>query len=171
MKEKVIKSQDKIIEETIQQLANIVGELEFQLGVENYRAEKFADAVSHFKLSAGHKHPGGIFNLALCYEQGFGVKKNLKTAKQLYEIASDLGHAKAMYNLGVYHAHAHEYQKAKKLFKQSAELGNAEANKAMKLLKPELPIIDEYEEFLINNSSANKLGAIEQPNLMRIAVT
>jgi tetratricopeptide (TPR) repeat protein len=174
------KSQDEIIDETIIQLAKIVGEIEFELGVQCYRAGKFEEAVNHFKLSSGHKHAGSIFNLALCYEDGLGVKKNMKTARKLYEIASELGHAKATYNLGVYYANGYggvdkNFKQAKKCFTQAMELGNADAKKAMKLVKPKvkLPVIDEYEEFLYNNNNnINKnLNVMEQPSLVRIAVT
>lgn len=178
------KSQDEVIDETVQQLADIVGELEFQLGCECYRAEQFEAAVEHFRLSSNYKHAGGIFNLATCYEKGLGVRKNLKTAKQLYEIASQLGHAKAMFNMGVFHARglggaARDFSRAKKYFDDAAKHGNRDATEAINLLLPQkkkqqvvLPVIDEYEEFLFNNSNAtSKYGAIENHKMMRIAVT
>lgn len=173
------KSQDEAIDDAVKQLADIVGELEFQLGVESYRAEDFLNAAAHFKLSTNYKHPGGIFNLATCYEKGLGVKKNLKTAKQLYEIASGLGHAKAMYNLGVFHAQGlggttRDFHQAKKYFSEAAKHGNRDAGEAMKLLLPKpiiLPVIEEYDELFFNNNSS-KMSAIENNHkIMRIAVT
>ena len=127
------------IDEAIRSLAFIVGELEFEMGVESFLAMDYEEAVNHFKLSTHHNHTGGIFNLALCYEQGIGVEKNLKTAKRLYELASKMGHAKAFYNLGVFHAQglggAHKnFHQAKKLFKTAAELGSVEASEALSLL-------------------------------------
>lgn len=171
------KSQDEAIDEAVKQLADIVGELEFQLGVESYRAAHYEDAAEHFKLSTNYQHLGGIFNLAICYEQGLGVKKNLKTAKQLYEIASGLGHVKAMYNLGVFHAQglgtSRDFHRAKKYFSEAAKLGNRDASEAIKLLLPKpiiLPVIEEYDELFFNNTSS-KLGGIDNHKMMRIAVT
>lgn len=174
------KSQDEVIDETVQQLADIVGELEFQLGVECYRSGHFEAAVEHFKLSSNYKHAGGIFNLAICYEKGMGVRKNMKTAKQLYELASQLGHAKAMFNMGVFHARGlggaiRDFNRAKKYFADAAKHGNRDATEAIELLLPKkqaaLPVIDEYEEFLLNSGSAtSKYGAIDNHKMMRIAV-
>jgi hypothetical protein len=147
-------SEDEAIDDAIQQLANIVGEFEFQLGVESVLAGHFNEAFDHFKLSTNHNHPGGIFNLAICYEQGMGVKKNLKTARRLYEIASRLGHAKASYNLGVFSAQGlggatKDTQQAKLYFQQAAELGSYDALEALKAFLPKpkkLPKIEEFAE-------------------------
>lgn len=144
------------IDDAILRLAHIVGELEFQMGIESFTSGDFDEAVTHFKLSTTHNHPGGIFNLALCYEQGIGVPRNLKTAKKLYEIASNLGHAKAFYNLGVYAAQGlggvrKNASQAKSYFKKAADLGSPDAAKALNLLIPsprKLPVT--LEEFHID---------------------
>lgn len=163
------------IDEAIRQLAHIVGELEFEMGVECAMAGNFNDAVDHFRLSTTHKHPGGIFNLALCYEHGVGVKRDMKAARRLYEIASKLGHAKAAYNLGVFHAQglggAHKnFQRAKQYFEQAAELGNSDAIQALRLLLPppkKLPVIAEVpdDDFFFNEKSI--VSAIASNGLMR----
>lgn len=142
------------IDDAILRLAHIVGELEFQMGIESFTSGDFDEAVAHFKLSTNHNHPGGVFNLALCYEQGIGVPRNLKTAKSLYEIASDLGHAKAFYNLGVYAAQGlggvrKSTNKAKSYFKKAADLGSSDAVEALNLLIPapiKRPVtVDEFQ--------------------------
>lgn len=150
--------EDTAINEAITKLAHIIGELEFQMGIESFLLEDYYDAIDHFKLSAHHNHPGGVFNLALCYEQGIGVKRNMNIAKRFYEIASELGHAKAFYNLGVYHAQGlgganKNFHKAKMFFEKSAELGNVDATKALSFLLPhpkKHPVIDEFQEDEIN---------------------
>lgn len=172
------------INDAVRQLAFIVGELEFRMGVESIDAGHYTEAVDHFKLSTSHNHPGGTFNLALCYEQGFGVKKCMKTALCIYEIACELGHAKAFFNLGVFHAqglggvlkNAHQ---AKKYFEQAAELGCAEATEALSLFFPRqwgLPIIEETpdENFRYNEKSlmSSPVSALTNHNMIRrIAVT
>lgn len=176
--------ENSAIDEAIRQLATIVGELEFQMGVESVNAGHFDEAVDHFKLSTSHNHPGGAFNLALCYEQGVGVKRNMKTARRLYEIASGFGHAKAFYNLGVFHAqglggvHKNANQ-ARKYFEQAAELGNIDAMEALSLLisrQKKLPIIEEAadEELIYKEKSlmSSTVSAMANHGMMRrIAVT
>ena len=176
--------EDSAIDAVISQLAKIVGELEFQMGVESVMTENYDEAVDHFRLSSNHNHPGGIFNLALCYEQGVGVKKNMKTAKRLYEIASELGHAKAFYNLGVFYAQGlggsnKSYRQAKKCFEKAAQLGNPDATQALSLLLPaakKLPVIEEFpseEYFFKDNKSSmmsNAVKAMSNQGMRRMAV-
>lgn len=176
--------ENSAIDDAIRRLAFIVGELEFQMGVESILAGQYTEAVNHFNLSTSHNHPGGTFNLALCYEQGFGVKKSMKTAIQLYVIASELGHAKAFYNLGVFHAQGlggvhKNVHRAKKYFEQAAELGCVDATEALSLLYPrqyKFSIIEETpdEDFRYNDKSLMSNTVIPLPNhnlTRRIAVT
>lgn len=171
--------EDAAIDGAIRNLAKIVGELEFQLGVESVNNGDYNKAVNHFKLSYNHNHPGGVFNLALCYERGVGVKRNMKTAKKLYEIASELGHAKAFYNLGVFHAQGlgggrKNFKEAKECFEKAADLGNADAMDALSLLIPvtkRLPVLEEFpvEDFYFKNKvMSNAVSAIS--NFGRVAV-
>lgn len=69
--------QDTKIDDAYKNLLNVIGEIEFQLGVHSLMAQNYANAVSHFKQGSNHQHPGAIFNLGLCYEQGLSVKKDL----------------------------------------------------------------------------------------------
>lgn len=55
---------------------------------------------------------------------------------KLYELAASKGHAKAMYNLGVFHVHGtgglvKNNRMARKYFTQAAELGQEDAIKAL----------------------------------------
>lgn len=172
------------IDEAIRQLAHIVGELEYQMGVESFSAGSFDDAFDHFKVSTHHNHPSGVFNLALCYEQGVGVKKNLKTAKRLYEIASELGHAKAFYNLGVFYAQGlggvhKSFLEAKKNFEKAADLGSQDAIQALSLLLPPQTKITLNNKFLQEDKiffndklmRSRPVSAIANHNLMRVAVS
>lgn len=165
------------IDEAIRQLAHIVGELEFQMGIESVLKGDFNVAVEHFRLSSSHQHPAGIFNLALCYEQGVGVKRNMKTARKLYEVASGFCHAKAFYNLGVFHAQGlggftKSFNNAKKCFEKAADLGNYESLEALSLLLPapkKLPMIEEIpeDEFFYKESVMSS----QMSAMRRIAVT
>lgn len=72
------KTQQELVDFAYNNLLNVVSEIEFQMGVQNLQAGDYLTAVSHLKLSTSHSHPGATFNLALCYEEGLGVKKDLK---------------------------------------------------------------------------------------------
>lgn len=175
--------QEAAIDGAIKELAHIVGELEFQMGLESVLAEDYDGAVDHFTLSSNHNHAGGAFNLGLCYEQGVGVKRNMKTAKRLYELASELGHAKAFYNLGVFHAHGmggarKSFRQAKKYFEKAAELGSNDAVGALNLLLPpikKLPIVEETPDedffFMEKPTMSKTISAMAQHSLMRVAVS
>lgn len=104
----------------------------------------------------------------------------MKTARKLYEMASELGHAKASYNLGVFHAQGlGGFQKsrleARKNFEHAAALGSTDAIEALRVLIPvpkKLPVFDEFpnEELYFKEKMLipTKVSAISN-NLRRIA--
>lgn len=93
------------VESAVSDLLSVLGDIEYELGVNSIKAGQYKTAVSHLKLATSHHHPNATFNLGLCYEKGIGVEKNLYLAQECYQIASSLGHSKAMYNLGVFYVH------------------------------------------------------------------
>lgn len=116
----------------------MIGDIEFKMGVQNLMSGKYETAVSHLKLGTSHHHAGATFNLGICYEKGLGVKKNMKLAMECYQKASDLGHPRAMYNLGVFHVHGYggidkNRQAARQFFQASAEHGIEEAKSALNI--------------------------------------
>lgn len=125
-------------------LLQVIGDIEFQLGIKSIEDDKYGVAASHFKLGTSHQHAGATFNLGICYELGLGVEQNLKMALDCYIAASSLGHPKAIYNVGVFHAHGlGGLPKNRKLAKQflvtAAKLGQEDARKALGMrtyLKP-----------------------------------
>lgn len=124
------------VESAMENLMAVIGEIEYQLGVENLEIGDYSTAVSHLKLGTSHQHAGAAFNLGICYEQGFGVKKSARVAMECFHLASTLGHAQAMYNLGVYYARGlgglrRSRSMAKKYFTAAADLGLEEAIAAL----------------------------------------
>lgn len=120
------------VESAVENLVAVIGEIEYQLGVQNLEVGDYATAVSHLKLGTSHQHAGAAFNLGICFEQGFGVKKNARVAMECFHLASTLGHPQAMYNLGVYYARGlgglrRSRSMAKKYFTAAADLGLEEA--------------------------------------------
>lgn len=141
-------------------LSNIdfmIGNLELEMGIQCIQCGNFEEAIYHFKISSNAKNPSGSYNLALLYEHGFGVKKDLQMAKRLYQFASDLGHAKALYNLGVFYAQGigtkKNFYQAKSCFEKAANLGDASALKALSKLRSKglitklSPVSEEYIDY------------------------
>ncbi|XP_055609223.1 uncharacterized protein LOC129756390 [Uranotaenia lowii] len=124
------------VESAMENLLNVIGEIEYQLGVQSLETGDYQTAVSHLKLGTSHQHAGAAFNLGICYEQGFGVKKSARVAMECFHLASSLGHAGAMYNLGVYYARGlgglrRSRSMAKKYFTAAADAGVLEAMAAL----------------------------------------
>lgn len=129
-------SKSPTVESAMENLVAVIGEIEYQLGVQNLEVGDYATAVSHLKLGTSHQHAGAAFNLGICFEQGFGVKKNARVAMECFHLASSLGHPQAMYNLGVYYARGlgglrRSRSMAKKYFTAAADLGLEEAIAAL----------------------------------------
>lgn len=174
---------DAIIDEAIHKMSQMVGQMEFELGIEKIMSGDFASAAEHFKLSYSHNHPGGIFNLALCYEQGLGVRKNMNTAKMLYEVAFSMGNSSAGYNLGVFYSQglggtSKNFDQAKKCFERAAELGSSDAADALSQLlvaakpKPVL-MIDKIpdDDFMMKDFPNRFAASAARNNMRRIAVS
>lgn len=120
------------VETAMENLMSVIGEIEYQLAVQNLEIGDYRTAVSHLKLGTSHQHAGAAFNLGICYEQGFGVKKNARVAMECFHLASTLGHPEAMYNLGVYYARGlgglrRSRSMAKKCFTAAADMGLEDA--------------------------------------------
>lgn len=127
----------KDADDAVDELMRTVGHIEFALGIANLAADRLKAAVPHFKSATVHRHPEATFNLGVCYELGWGVDKNKKTAMECYRAAANLGHTKAMYNLGVFYARGDgglpkNAKAAKACFEAASKRGLADAKKMLK---------------------------------------
>lgn len=71
-----------------------------------------------------------MFHLAICFDIGDGVKEDKDKALQLYKRASEMGHPKAMVNLGVFlerQGPGQDHKTALELFQRAADLGDDDA--------------------------------------------
>lgn len=121
-------------------LLKVIGDIEFQLGVQNMEAQQFNIAATHFKLGTSHRHAGATFNLGICFELGLGVERDLKMALECYQIASSMGHPKAMYNVGIFHVHGlggleKNRKTARQYFIAAAKLNLIDAQNAVGMRK------------------------------------
>ncbi|XP_059607761.1 uncharacterized protein LOC132255666 [Phlebotomus argentipes] len=126
------------IRDAAQNLKSLIGDTHFHFAVQSVKESNFEEAVFHFRLATVHRHPSATFNLGLCYERGLGVKKDLRQAMECYQMATELGHAKAMYNLGVFYVHGlgglkRSRRVARQLFETAAQLGQPDAQAALKM--------------------------------------
>lgn len=155
--------QDTKFSEAVDDLILTLGSIEFNLGMQNLRANEPEVAVSHLKLATTHRHPEATFNLGICYELGLGVQKNLKNAMECYRSAAALGNKTAMYNLGIFYIHGRGGLKknrdaARACFEAANKMGFQKATKALKL--PEKPIkIDEEIQWKSQNLITDSLDA------------
>lgn len=113
-----------------------VGEAENRQGILCMSQHRNSEAVKHFHRASQFNYTPAAFNLAQCYELGIGTKQDFKQAAEWYQVASDQGHAAAMYNLGVFYVHGWGGLKASsaeahKLFVKAAKLGQADAQAAL----------------------------------------
>lgn len=69
--------QPETVEGAFKHLVSVLGEIEYQLGCRNLELGEYASAVSHLKLGTSHQHAGAAFNLGICYEQGYGIPKDM----------------------------------------------------------------------------------------------
>ena len=80
---------------------NLVG-YAFDLGLAPARDAK--KAVHWYRKAAEGGSIEGLYNLALCYAKGSGIRKNESKALDLYKLAAKKGHVQASCNLGVMYA-------------------------------------------------------------------
>ncbi|XP_076446795.1 uncharacterized protein LOC143284067 [Babylonia areolata] len=87
---------------------------EFEASCQNYTAVansvsgvlaveqgKFMTAVEHLQMASRLGHAPAYFNLAVCYETGLGMKKDLEQAAVYYQMGADVGHTQSIFNLAL----------------------------------------------------------------------
>lgn len=73
----------------------------YNSALKSFREKDYDAAFRGFSIAAELRHGGAIANLACCYRDGYGCKKNLRRAVELYRRAIVYGKASARYNLGL----------------------------------------------------------------------
>ncbi len=87
----------------------------------------YAESIKWAKLAAAQNNADAMWVLALAYEHGRGVKRNIDTALAYYKRGAELGSAACQHSLGCYYMRGDhlkkDSRKAVELFKKSAEKG------------------------------------------------
>ena len=107
----------------------------FQKGLAIYRGDHSAAdhglAVVYFQKAAERGYANAQNRLAICYEFGIGVARNIVLAVSWYQRAAGLGHADAQYFLGACYEYgtgiARDNNLAKAWYREAAAQGHAEA--------------------------------------------
>lgn len=136
----------------------MIGELENVRGLKLLKKKKMTDAIAHFKQADLLNHSTAAFNLAQCYENGWGTEQDLSQAVFYYEKAKAQGHASAIYNLGVYYSRGlggldMDAAKANELFLTAAKLGHAGAAQHTGLVKCPAPSLEDLSKMFEDQNS------------------
>ncbi len=75
------------------------------IGVQHMQKKDYRKAAEFFRRAAATLSPDGHFNLGSLYRDGKGLKKSYRMAILHYLIASNLGHHRAMFQLGEAYFH------------------------------------------------------------------
>ncbi len=85
-------------------------------------------AVEYYTKAAVLGNPKAQYNLALCYENDYGVKQDQKKAVELYTKAAEQGYAVAQRNIAICYYNGkgveRDYKKAVEWYKKGAEQGD-----------------------------------------------
>jgi TPR repeat protein len=88
-------------------------------------------AVFHLKEAAKRNHLKAQYNLAECYLNGEGVKKDLKKACYFFQKAADSGDSNSQFNIAKCYFSgigvSRDYEKAVHYFKKAAESGDSDS--------------------------------------------
>ena len=74
---------------------------DFQKGVAAYHAGDYVTALQEWRPLAEQGNADAQYNLALMYNNGWGVLQDYAEAAKWYRLAAEQGLAQAQYNLGV----------------------------------------------------------------------
>lgn len=64
-----------------------------------------------WKRAAKHGHTRAMFYLGTCYDNGYGVRKNLRLAFDWYLQAAKLGHRDSQFNIVYFYARVNLFER------------------------------------------------------------
>ncbi len=105
-----------------------------QMGKQHYNEGDYVDATKYWTQAAELGYANAHYNLSLMYSDGEDVEKDEKKAIYHLEEAAMAGHPTARYNLGCFDARNGSFERAKKHFIITANLGCHDSLKELKKL-------------------------------------
>ncbi len=101
----------------------------FKAGLDAYNANNLPLAYTEFLAAANEGHLDSQFNVAMMYERGIGVEKNLAEAIVWYRKAALKDHSPSQFNLGVIYENgqgtAVDFAEANAWYRRAAQQGDA----------------------------------------------
>lgn len=118
-----------------------------------------------FKEAALQGDSNGLYNMGMCYMNGYGCKLDQDLALNAFRTAAEKGHPEALNNIGGFYRDGkivrRNFETAAQFFEKSAALGNAygQLNFALALLRGEGVAKDERRAVELLRESANQSNA------------
>ena len=130
----------------------------------------YRDAFDSFRKGASKHDANALYNLGLCYLQGYGCQANPRNAFFSFRAAAEQGHTEAINNIGGCYRDGvvvkADSVQAARWFAKSAELGNpyGELNYALALQRGDGVAKDDVRAAALLKSSAGR-GCVEAMNV------
>lgn len=146
----------------------------YRAGMILFDLKDYSNAFKYFDMAWKNGNSDSRNNLAILYQNGYGVKKNLEKAIELFELSAKENDDFALNRLGmIYLTEKKDGQKAKYYFEKSSLLGNSDSSYNLaflyhegRYLKQDIPIAIQLYETSIqkfkNTRSMVNLGYIYQ---------
>ena len=100
----------------------------FSNAVADYRKESYIRALNGFYEAAKNdRNAAAMFNIALMYEKGRGIKRDMRQALLWYRQAAEAGSVEAMYNLAILSEKNGDYKEAERWYVAAAKAGSSDA--------------------------------------------
>lgn len=110
---------------------------DFEQGLAAYNSGDYETAFKEWRPLAEQGHADAQFNVALMYDNGWGVAQDPQHAANWYFKAAQQGYVQAQFNLGVAYSFGegvpHDDREAVKWYRRAAEQGNADAQHGLGL--------------------------------------
>ncbi|XP_012557543.1 DAP3-binding cell death enhancer 1 isoform X1 [Hydra vulgaris] len=122
--------------------------------------KKYCNAVKYFEMAANQNDAESLYYLAICYDNGFGVKQDTKTAMLHYKKAAEMGYAGAQYIVGHRYKNGHkecpkDLVSALKWYKLAQKSGYKNIEECIELLEYEIK--QHSEEILLDALDLNPI--------------
>ena len=96
----------------------------------------YTEAVKYFRKAADQGHARAQYELGVCYNFGYGIRKDLKEAVKWYRKAAEQGYIYAIFDLGECYYYGKgvpkDHKEAAKWYRKAAEQGYPDAQNALK---------------------------------------
>lgn len=151
----------------IQKAADIgIAEAQLFVGLWHAKDKHWKLAFKYFERGANQKDASCMYNLGICYDNGYGVSKDTRKALSLYGESSRKGHVLSQFLIGESYQNGNrglskDLHKALEWFKKAEESGHPKASTQIEYLEYELA--QKNEDALLTLFESNALLNVLRP--------